>query len=251
MPPIYKGASGTTSIEYAYHPDRGWYERYHERGTPAWIDGRVAGWEISGFDVSVNRGGPYSDLFASKVSAGASVSYIERWSVTSEILEKSIWSRPIVIAESIAWALENGYVPEYKKRIEDAASDGEPLDSVLFGLYPVAQKVHRELSRGVESYETEYAILTKELSVPASSLLNIQLATTRTIYTSAQLQSVENIPSNVMFSLPDAPSAAEPQTMWGWRVRDQEAEVAVDTRVVLRSTWAFAQWSTFLYTPAV
>lgn len=249
MPPVYKGAIGTTTTEYAYHPDKGWVERYVERGTPDWIAGRVALYQGAGYYVTTTGGAPYHDLFADKISTTASVNFIERWSVENEILEKSIWSRNSVMTEALEWANENGTVAEYKKRIEDAANDGEALSSALFGLYPVAQKVHEELSRGVTSYETEYAVLTKELSLPTDSNTTIQLTNTRTIYTTTQLQSVENIPDSVMFSLPDAPETAATQTMWGWRVRDQEAEVQLDTRVVLRSSWAFAQWSTFLYTP--
>jgi len=249
MPPTYKGAQGVTLNGYGYRKDKGWVESYNEEGTPDWINGRALAWQSAGFNVTVDRGGPYDRLRVDKISEVAAVSYIERFSVENEIIEKDIWHKPQLNDE----AEDYGSRAQYRSFVEDAVEHGskDELEALLpVAIFPAAHAAFDELSRGVSSYEQEYAILTMERSLPVGATITLQLTSTRLIYTTTQLSALLILPNTVKFTLPDAPGAAQSQTIWGWRVRDQEAEISTDARVIMRSTWAFAQWSNFLYSPA-
>lgn len=234
-----------TKIEYAYRPNKGFSTRVIERGVPSYIFGLVNAYRNDGFNVTTRRTGPYAEL-AAEVADVNTVAIVERWSVTNEIIEKDLFTLPNAMVEASAFTKGKA---AYRNGITNAVDEGKTLPAAYAG-FLFASTLYQELSRGVTGYEREYVVLSKERTFPINATQTLNLTSTRTIYTTNQLISVAQIPPAVQFSLPNPANGAEPQTMWGWRTRDQEAEIASDFTVTLRARWVFAQWSTFLYTPA-
>jgi len=248
----FTGLNAVLRRSYSFSQKDGWKEIRIEEGTPRHIYGRVPDLQRDGFNVSVSKDGPYAKLEAKRIIPTLLTPYVERWEIRSEIYEKDLFTLPAAMKE--AYDYSKG--PQaYKKSIQDVSKgDAAPL-GLFAPARPFATLLLQELVRGVTSYESEYTILMRERVEPA--VINppskpIQLASSRLIYTTAQL--LVGMPSNVFFTLPDAPpsfdSTKEANTMWGWRARDQEAEMDQDFKVTTRETFLFTQWSTFLYDPA-
>lgn len=241
----FTGANRVTMARWRYTPAEGLVEIIRERGTPTVINGLVNAYAAAGYHVGVTRPRAYMNLFAQRITVGTG-SPVQRWSVDTEILEKDIFTHPTAMTEAAAFA---GGKVAYKNGIQTAFDDATALPSA-YNSFPFAAKILMEKARGVEVIEHEYHILTKEQTFPAAAPEQLQLLSTRYIYTTDQLIALLNIPASVQFQLPDPGVATEPQTRWGWRTREQESEIDQDYKITHRQSWVFAQWSDFLYTPA-
>lgn len=248
---IYKGERIARRVSYEYLPDEGFFWVYYMDGTPKDIYSEAATLTSIGYDVWTSRSGPYVRLTARRNRSSAFGNQIDRWTVSSEILEKDLFSMPEAITEMSAFTAGRAY---YQRGIRNALKDESNLDTQFSaGTTPIAYKILEELRRGVEVFEHEYTILTRTRTFdrlnPFSLPENLQLNSNRTVYTTAQLQAVESIPPDVLFTLPTDPSTNPEQTLWGWRIREQQAEITSSTTGVHRTSWVYAAWSTFLYTP--
>ena len=246
----YKGAAFVRIPAYSFRQDDGLHVTWYERGIPSTIAGRAQDYENDGWDAYVNHDGPYSTLTATRTQSwSGSYPYITLWSLSTELVEKSLFTLPGAIGEATLFA--EG-AASYKKQIEDAVSSHTTLDTFTFASHDWAQIIWEEMMRGVQAYEVEYTVLTRTINFdfkePPGEL---KLKPTRYIYTKAQLEAIEGVPADVMFTLPDDPGSNPDQAMWGWRIRDQSAEITNATTGQHTTSWVYAAWSTFLYTPFV
>lgn len=241
----YRGVRFVSWIEDQFDPETGDERVIHERGIPDDIYARANSWAANGRNVSVVRSGPYADAVIRNIRGANGALYVERWGLRTESIVKSIWSKPEVMAEMEAFGPGKA---EYRKGIEDAVDSGDALGGHYLG--PEAPLVLRELRRGVEGTEHEYLVMSRtinfELNFPPAPM---QLKSVSIIYPTASLVALENIPADILFQLPADGSSPPVQTMWGWRIREQEAEIT-DTYIGShQTTWVYALWSTFLYVP--
>jgi hypothetical protein len=250
--------------EYVYRQNDGMAFRYRERGIPSVIDGRARQYQQQGYDVYTFRDGPYSNLSAQRHwPSSSSPGVVTRWSVATEILDKSIWSKPEVIAKMETFPQASGGWAGYRKGIEDAVDQG--LDEPTWGTDPTAASVIIELRRGAEAYEFDYLVLSRTVTFDFRNPIygTLQLPSNRYIYTTDTLKTNESIPSEVLFVLPNDTqgglthasyqSSANPtgyHSLWGWRIRDQVAEITNRQTGSHTTSWVYARWSTFLYEPA-
>lgn len=253
MTATYKGATLTSFYSYSWSPDEGMFIEWRERGRPAEIQGRAQLHRNAGHDVIVSSGGPYWDLVARRNRQYWEKPFVERWTLSTEILEKDLFSHPNIVAEMFNYPLGPA---RYRKVVEEIVQDGGDGSSYPG---PESQWLIRELSRGVEAYEHEYHILSRTVTfdrLTADTLpspYNMQLQLSRNVYSSSSLQANEQIPADVFFALPQDRSAAEVANdallnlFWGWRIREQQAEIDTATTGMFRSSWVYAAWSTFLY----
>lgn len=249
----YTGEAFVRHKDVRYSQDTGFAVSYREQGIPSHIIGREADYQRAGYDTLVTGTGPYRQLIAWHNIHSALYGAITRWTIATETVEKPIWTLPAVKAEADAYSYTdpNGQLltgpAAYRKGIEEAANTRTSLGAA-YAAQTVAANVHQELLRGVQAYEHDYTILTRNLTFdPRKQPRTIQLGSTRYIYTTAQLEAQASIPAQVMFELP-TDGAADVQAMWGWRIRDQEAEVNLGQTSTHRTSWVYANWSTFLYT---
>lgn len=253
--PTYGGSHGVVKIGYRFSQNEGYIQTFIEEGVPSYIQGRILSYSNNGYRVSQTGSGPYWRLQAERPAPVQGINFMERWEIRSEMLEKDLFSLPAAQQEADTYPSGRA---DYRRNIEETAKGNQTVVEGDLESYPFALKLIQELVRGVTSYETEYTILSRERTEPgpqaAAATLPVQLANARYIYTTAQLQALYNIPLDVMFTLPTVPSSFDPvseiNTMYGWRVREQEASISEDYNVTTTEAFAFAQWSTFLYTAA-
>lgn len=264
MTVIYKGAKWVKNTDLAFRQDDGLHLTYNYRGIPSSIIGLANAHKDQGFDTYVFHDGPYSELTATRTEAwqSAGYQYIALWSVTHEMVEKSLFTLPTTynadgtvarlgaIAEASLFDADFGGNAGYKKEIEDAVADRSALDSGMFSGFETAFIIHEELMRGVQTYEHEYTVLTRTLNFdfqqPPSEKL--KLLSNKYIISTSQLSNWYGLPADVKVQLPSDSATAGTQRQWGWRIRDQSAEITNATTGQHRMSWVYAEWSTFLYT---
>lgn len=248
MPPDYRGIGFNSDFNSGYDQERGLFVQINEQGVPSAVQGRMDGWKDQGYDIEVTQDGPYAFGTATRNRFSLDYNYVERWSVRSELIVKPIWTLPAVMVEADDATWDSPC--SYREGIETALKDGVAL-AAGYGSFPVSSQVLTELRRGVEGYEHDYTVLTRttnfDFQVPPAPL---NMESNRLVYTSAQLIANENIPAAVQFQLPTADPDAEPQTIYGWRIREQTAEITNATTGTSTTSWVYAQWSTLLYTAA-
>ena len=249
MAVVYKGALATESREWNYSQDEGMQETRRCHGHPNTVRSWAYNLKDDGYDITISTGGPYWDALAIRTKPYPTSPFVERWTLTTEILDKDLFSHPDVAAQLYAYA--DGPAA-YKKAIEDLASGAS---TTVPGDATVASWLSRELSRGVQAYEHEYHILNRNVTFDrlyADSLVspwNMPLTLSSQILKSSTLSTQQSIPPDVMFELP-GDSIPDPARRWqyGWRVREQKAEVDTSTTGAFSMSWTYAAWSTFLYT---
>lgn len=252
----YKGQPFVSIRDLKFSQENGYSYSYRERGTPQEMEGRAQAWANAGYDVVLSGTGPYRDLQASRLIGGGFYGFITRWSVRTETVEKPIWGLTAVKAEADAFTYTDADgktlkgPAQYKKGIEDALGAGKSLPAAYNGLTE-APYVLQELSRGAEAYEHDYTVIERTVTFDPKKVFDtINFSESRLIYTTSQLFANENVPEGLLFSLPPSDGASDVQAMWGWRVRDQEADIDLGVSRTHRKSWVYANWSTFLYTPA-
>ena len=248
--PTYKGTTYVEKTEWNFSQDLGLHKVVHGRGAKLDVISRGDSYRRAGFDIIYGWGPSYWDLTATKNEYWDSDPFVERWSLTTEILEKDLFAHPEVAGEMFNYVLG---AAEYKKVIDNAVADGKPPS-----FYPGPQSVWliRELSRGVQSYEHEYHTLSRTVTFDRTaadylpSPFNMRLILSKQILSSAQLAQQQSIPPDVLFSLPaDRGSSTDDnkRIQWGWRVREQKAEIDTSTTGTFQMSWTYAGWSTFVY----
>jgi hypothetical protein len=178
---------------------------------------------------------------------GAEVPRIE-WQHDTELIEKSLFSLPEVNAEAIGY--ENG-PGAYRRTIERAVEDGDPYDSDdeterdfvdLFPplLFPWANRVFVELTRGQTDYQEAYEVVRRVRVASWKYPFGRQKISARLVYTTAQL----GIPLDIVtgFTLPEALT----NTIVGWRLRSQSYSLDAERRIETIE-FVLAAWSTIAY----
>ncbi len=150
------------------------------------------------FDVRTDHAKGAGQFVARRFEGGTSSNedptLMDRWGVSSEILEQSIFAHPDVYAESAAYSKGPS---SYKKQIEEAARSDTPL-AVDVAALPKAPKVLQELTRGVESFEINSLIIERSRTLPLDHATRHKQRRTDLFYRSATLSVIENIPTYVL-----------------------------------------------------
>jgi hypothetical protein len=173
---------------------------------------------------------------------------VDRWTIHTETLQTDGFSLPEAVSE--ASAFDTGFYDKtYRKLLEDGDLS-EPglvfLRNAANG-YVTAIDLFLEMRRGATHFDDEYVVLRRTRTLGNGQASKINLKAIRLIYDSGAL----GLPSNVGFTLPDAPDVAEwpENAYWGWRLRTQQCEFN-GNRVEQSYEWVFAAWSTTYYARA-
>lgn len=172
----------------------------------------------------------------------------ERWSWRKELIQRPIWSLPEVAKHIRSLAAP----AEFKRALTQGVEDGKKFSEITLPTgadSALAEKIYNELVAGADSYETETIVLQRSRQQATRVTTLLVLNASSKIYTKAQLVQAEQIPTEVAAVLPAEPASVPLQSQWGWRRRDEEGDYEGPSKRVEQTTWAFAAWSTFLYTP--
>lgn len=222
------------------------------------IDGLISQYVRDNWQVSVtNEQDGYYRLVATRGGSAlnAETDHYDRFTLTKETLQKSIWTIPAVVAEATiinSAAGANTYQSEIQAAVE--SGDLSDLENALpVAQYPNAHMVFRELCRGADSYETEYIVLARErmVSYEFADTISIPQLNAALIYsTSAALRAAYDIPTFDGLIWPDEPTppaSTAADLQWGWRERRREINFLEGARVEVMQDWTYAEWSTNIY----
>lgn len=245
MSAIFKGLAGYTLVaeEPGFDAESGskWFDRTWA-GSQAGIFGLANELEAQNIAYQTYQNGPVFTLSARVAWTNPDEVEPDRYEITTESADKSIFEFPDVItdAETFDAALATGALT-YRKRAEDAVNEDDVGPTVLFGT------VVRHLKAGVTGWQVDFLTLRRfrRLNLEyAYGAGKFSLDDGSYIFTTAQL----NLPSNVAFSLPVTPDGTT-DFSWGWRKRGQRVEI-IGNQAEQTVELVFAPWSTLFYTNA-
>jgi hypothetical protein len=171
---------------------------------------------------------------------------LDRYEITTEAQDKSIFELPGVIEEMLAYDASIAESAEtYKARAERYVDKGLSYDLPGF---PLFGKVVRHLRNGVTGYQIDFLTLRRYRQIDQSYAYaggKMTLSDGLVIYSSSQL----NLPANVAFTLPITPADIGADYTWGWRMRGQRVEI-VGNYAEQVVELVFAPWSLLAYEPA-
>lgn len=247
--PLFKGYQGVT-----LHAEEPYFDA--ETGS-LWVDVTYKGsrngildvggdMRAQGVSYQCSQDGPVHTLRAKVPTIINTENPQDRYEITTEAQDKSIFEHPDAIAAADGW---DSTIAEgddtWRKSIEDAVeADGTGL---FRGVNDTVEgKVIRALRAGVTGWQIDFIVLRRFRQVAIEYAQNagkISLDDGQYIYTTAQL----NLPQTVYFNLPDTPADPSDDYKWGWRKRGQRVEI-VGNFAEQTVELVFAPWSLFLYT---
>jgi len=246
---------------------QGWFTNREYYGPHDRIYGLLPALADDGWECETQPDGAYSRMTARRQAQldNATTDYYDRFTITTETIEKDIWTLDAIHAEAaLRGPLLTGDPDEdpftiIKAYVEDAIDEGDEnkLEMFYYGggtvpntvTWPALWGVYKELARGVQSYEEEYLVLTRERVV--SYLYGQQLAIPQlnasNIYSTDSLKSTFLIQDMTGIAWPDDPTTSVPHAQWGWRHRRREVQFQEGQKIQIIQDWAWAAWSTNLY----
>src|SRR3990172_4264394 len=125
----YKATKGPELVrnESSFTHGQGWSTTHEWRGGPAEVQGKLWGYSQSGWDVQQSVDGPYMRMIATRggEESTAETDYYDKFSITKETLQKSIWTLPHVVTEMDQFVINTGVtIQDYAAEIEGAVEDG-------------------------------------------------------------------------------------------------------------------------------
>jgi hypothetical protein len=252
--PTYKGHEGyellREDINHVW--GQGWFTSREYYGLSSAIQGLRHPLAADGWEFNITNEGAYSRCMAQRQAqpTDPGTDYYDRYTITTETIEKDIWTLDAIHAG--ATSEYGGDFKALKDTVESVIEEGN--ETFLSGLpeasYPVTWAAYREIAAGVMNYEEQYKILTRErvVSVLYGTKLPLIQFNTATIYTTDQLKAQFGIPDLTGIAWPTAPTVNIPNTKWGWRNRRQDVQQMEGQKVTITEDWAWAAWSTNLYT---
>lgn len=214
------------------------------------IYGLARSFEEDNLSYRISNQGPVYSIVVRVPEIDATQELLDRYEISTESEEKSIFEHPSVIVAAAEWDTGPGaLLSSFKKLAEDAADDnsGYSLASASISAETQAtfQSVVRHLRSKAVGYQIDFITLRRFRQIDityAYSGGRFNLDDGSRIYSTAQL----NLPASVAFSLPATPSDPSADYSWGWKRRGQRVEI-VGTLIEQTVELVFAPWSTLLY----
>lgn len=231
--PFYDPSSG---LQYT---DRIW------AGKEEAIKGFANDLEEEGIGYQISASPPIFMISARIPISDATIDIPDRYEISTEAQDKSIFELPGVVEEIIRYDASIAETAEtYKSRAERFVDKGLTyvFDDINF---PLFGKVVRHLRNGVTGFQTDYVVLRRMRQIDLSygySGGRMNLSDGLLIFTTAQL----NLPSEVGFVVPSTPTDPSADYAWGWKVRGQRVEL-VGNYMEQVVELVFAPWSTLAY----
>lgn len=246
MSAIFKGQAGVILVaeEPAHDADSG-TDMFDTTwaGSRAAIFGLATDLRAQGISFRTTQSGPVYMLTARVPTVQPDEVPPDRYEISTEAVDKSVFEIPEAIAESQVY---DGLLPEgaetYKQWAEQTAATKR---NFVAGTWPIQEAIVRHLKAGVTGFQIDFVVLRRFRQCPieyANSAGRFTLDANNYIYTTGQL----NLPSSVAFITPAFPADPSVDFAWGWKRRSQRVEIVGDyaeqtVELVL------APWSTLAY----
>jgi len=247
-----------------YQQGQGWSLEKQLKGGYDEIEGETGRHIFDGWEFNIDSDGPYFTMDARKqIQEEDDQGFSDRFSIKRESVQKSIWELQAIQDEMAAYAAAPGpwtgnipnTIQKYKKNLQAAIDEEAEVDGRTIletelpqATYPAAWLAFQEFTRGTDSYEDEYTVLTRSRTI--GLLYNqspLALTNTARIYTHSSLRSVFGLPAFTYVLMPVIPSTKPTNTEWGWRNRTEEVAFIEGQKAEIKQDWAFAAWSTNIY----
>ena len=249
------GTAGATFIrgDENFTHGQGWSYVEQWEGGEGQIDALAKSLAAQDYQVDVNENPPVWNLTARRQARSDTqfVEFYDQFTITKEVIDK-----PLVNLEAVQTEIADVWVPttgspaqEYIQLVEDSVKE---CDTALLpdqGTYPEAWRLHHEMSKGQDSFEDEYIILTRErvVGVRYDQKLDLPERNISTIYTTDNLKAVFGILDFIGIAWTIDPLTAPTNTTWGWRSRHRRIEWVEGQKVIVSEDWAYAAWSNYIY----
>jgi len=234
---------------YTWNPRTGYQQVVVYTGTPAELETLSANAISNGYSVRYvpDQQGGYSSLevtYGAAETQDPAVPLSDEWSLIGNDLEKSIFEHPSVTSEQETW--EPSEKVNFKAAIEaalrgDGTTAADLLDPLPAGSVQLADSLYDELAKGVEAYTVSQFVLRHTVVITSNSTIQPVLTNVGKVYSTAALQSAENIPGTIKFSLPDG--------YWLKRTPTVD-QYGTDKWQITQEYWHADSYSTFLYEEA-
>lgn len=173
----------------------------------------------------------------------------DNWKLDQEPYQIPLFRHPLAALEAEAYI--GSSFAQYRKDITSSAEAGTayPLDT---GSFPVGLQIYYLLGQGVEYWETQRPILSRQREFSKTYPSKQVVAFTSKVYTRATLIASGTgfgIPASFEPQIPADPSYSPPTgTSWGWRLRQQSSGYSKNTRRWEEQIeWEFGWWYNSLY----
>lgn len=247
MSALFKGYAGIVmrASEPQFDAETGakWVDVTYQGSSQA-TSGIIVDLEAQGVSYRTAQDGPVYTLTARiPIQVGTDIPP-DRYEITSEAQDVSIFELPDVIAAANAYdsALSSEGAQTWRTVIENAVEavgatgfTGALADTSIEG------KVIRHLRAGVTGFQIDYIVLRRFRKIAleyAGAAGKFNLNAGRLLYSAAQL----NLPNYVAFALPSLPSAPSIDFQWSYRLRAQRVEItgnfAEQTMELVLAPWS-------------
>lgn len=237
-----------------YDPRTGWRVTKRWRGIPAAIRQKMQEAVSAGLQCSLepNDEGGYDTLSASygvDLYDSTNAALADQWTLQGNDLEKSIWEHVAFKAE-LAKITDLKHLAQFKKDIADLVNgefdeeDEVTPASLIPAGYSISSTVIesfvRSLLAGVDSYLVSQYVLRHTVTVASGSSIRASYTGVGYVYSTAQIVAIENIPNNLIFSLPEG--------VWLKRTPTVD-QVTYDRWQITQEWWHADAYDPFIYTP--
>lgn len=238
------GAQGVTELcaGRRYSVTGGWSTRRKFHGPPEQIDALAAALAQAGYDCDVEpvEGRPISVLVAvaqdavDGSDAGESRPFI--WMLDYSSVQLALWEHPNV--EDELTSLTDAQMGEFRRLIERLQSPEQPTSYPAFlAGKPQLTVMARKVTRGVDYFFTSRPVLTASKVVPANTSVRASMLNINKVYTTAELQAAEQIPSTILWEMP----AGE------WLKAAPDVKQMNDGKFQIQQEWTWnRKWDTWL-----
>lgn len=227
--PIWKGTQGPVAVnEEVFYDSENltYWKRFIYRGSKTAISGLELDLQADGVSYEITNDGPVYEL-VTQIPIVDPAESIDRYEITTEANEISIYSNEDVFEEAFNWDANRGDEQRtYKRQVDEMIDEGTAPD-LDTGAYPLFLPVVDHVRGGVDTFQRDYLVLRRYRRLSGSMAVGagrINLRESSLIYTTAELQ----LPSNVAFVVPGAPALPtryDQLFMWGWRMRGQGVDI--------------------------
>jgi len=243
---------------FTHSKDGGWTRTVEYHGTYNGIIGLISQFEAGGYTFTADFSSAIAKirgtLSSNPTDSGEEDS--DQYTIHQEVLDQDVFSLEGSEEEAQLYSTNTAEpLTKYREIIETAVKNASFAELAENGLtpavYPFSASIYLELSRGAESFENNFTILTRTKTVPIAWIGRLSMSTVSKIYTSNQMISAFGLDPTVQNLFPATGTTIAPNSTWGWRRRRQDIQYLTDGfRATITQDWTWAQWSTFIYTLA-
>lgn len=252
--PEYIGNVSAVQNEFEYDTDplRGPSYTYSFSGSQASITAAAEAWRVAGARVAMTNTGALWHLKVNlAVIQGGVEIPVDVWETHTDngnedfYASYKVW---LLVANQYGVNDAEYYLTVIRKEIEDAISQGVPLDTAVIRVNDITTALYKERARGTDSTEIKRPVLRRVRYVSAAYASPTVVEAIPRVWTTDALIRDYSIPNAIRIKLPTTPAFTPSNSGWGWKKREEDSRFhSPINKFEETDTWYFAAWSTLRY----